>query len=47
MISVAKTAAKKVGALVRSMKFLSPEVSLQIYHIVMSGLMRLAATRNC
>ena len=27
-ISIAKTAYKKIGALIRSMKFLSPEVSL-------------------
>ena len=31
IISIAKTASKKIGALVRSMKFLSPEVSLYLY----------------
>ena len=30
-ISIAKTASKKFGALIRSMKFLSPEVALYIY----------------
>ena len=31
MISIAKTASKKIGALIRSMKFLSPEVVLHLY----------------
>ena len=31
IISVAKTASKKIGALIRSMKFLSPEVALYLY----------------
>ena len=31
MISIAKTAPKKIGALIRSMKFLSPEVALHLY----------------
>ena len=30
-ISIAKTASKKIGALIRSMKFLSPEVALHLY----------------
>ena len=30
IISIAKTASKKIGALIRSMKFLSPEVSLYL-----------------
>ena len=30
MISIAKTASKKIGALIRSMKFLSPEVALYL-----------------
>ena len=30
-ISIAKTASKKIGALIRSMKFLSPEVALYLY----------------
>ena len=31
IISFAKTASKKIGALIRSMKFLSPEVALYLY----------------
>ena len=31
IISVAKTAPKKIGALIRSMKFFSPEVALYLY----------------
>ena len=31
IISIAKTASKKIGALIRSMKFLSPEVALDLY----------------
>ena len=31
IISIAKTASKKIGALIRSMKFLSPEVALYLY----------------
>ena len=31
IISIAKTASKKIGALIRSMTFLSPEVDLYIY----------------
>ena len=31
IISIAKTASQKIGALIRSMKFLSPEVVLYIY----------------
>ena len=31
IISIAKTTSKKIGALVRSMKFLSPEVALYLY----------------
>ena len=31
IISIAKTASKKVGALIRSMKFISPEVALYLY----------------
>ena len=30
-ISIAKTTSKKIGALIRSMKFLSPEVALYLY----------------
>ena len=31
IISISKTASKKIGALVRSMKFLSPEAGLYLY----------------
>ena len=31
IISIAQTASKKIGAFIRSMKFLSPEVSLYLY----------------
>ena len=31
IISIAKTASKKIGAVIRSMKFLSPEVALYLY----------------
>ena len=31
MISIAKTASKKIGALIRFMKFLSPGVALYLY----------------
>ena len=31
VVSITKTASKKIGALIRSMKFLSPEVSLYLY----------------
>ena len=31
IVSVAKTASKKIGALIRSVKFLSPEVALYLY----------------
>ena len=31
IVSIAKTSSKKIGALIRSMKFLSPEVALYLY----------------
>ena len=31
IISIAKTASKRIGALIRSMKFLSPEIALYLY----------------
>ena len=31
IVSIAKTASKKTGGLIRSMKFLSPEVALYLY----------------
>ena len=33
IISIAKTASKKIGALIRSMKFLSPEVTLYLMNL--------------
>ena len=56
IISIAKTASKKIGALICSMRFLSPEVALYLYKsticplwntVVMSGLVPLVATWNC
>ena len=51
IISVAKTASKKIGALIHSMKFVSPEVNLPYAHVwntvVTSGLVPLVATWNC
>ena len=35
IVSIAKTASKKIGALIRSMKFLSPEVGLYLYKSTM------------
>ena len=52
LVSIAKTASKKIGALIRSMKILSPEVALYLYKstirpvwntAVMSGLVLLVA----
>ena len=58
IISVAKTAFKKNGALIHSMKFLSPEIALYLYQtsiptsfpwntVVISGLVLLVATWKC
>ena len=33
IISFAKTASKKIGASIRSMKFLSPQVALYLYEL--------------
>ena len=50
IISIAKTASKKIGALIRSMKFLSPEIALNLPYghvwdtVVTSGLVPLVAT---
>ena len=35
IISIAKTASKKIGALIRSLKFLSTEIVLYLYHTAM------------
>ena len=56
IVCIAKTASKKIGALIHSMKFLSPEVALisinlpydHVWNtVVMSGLVLLVATWNC
>ena len=56
IICIAKTASKKMGALIHSMKFLSPEVALYPYKlpythvwntVVMSGLVPPIAAWNC
>ena len=54
IVSIAKTASKKIGALIHSMKFLSPEVALYLPYshvwntVVMSGLVLLrVATCIC
>ena len=56
IISIAKTAFKKIGVLIRSMTLLSPEVTLYLYkytmricmeYVVTSGLVPLVATWNC
>ena len=56
IISVAETASKKIGALIRSIKFLSPRllcISINLPYnfawnaIVMSELLLLAATWKC
>ena len=38
IISIAKTASKKIGALIRYMKFLSPEVALYLCKSTMYGI---------
>ena len=56
IISIAKTALEKIGALIHFMKFLSPEFALYLYNlpyghvwntVVMSGLAPTVATWNC
>ena len=55
VVSIAKTASKKIGALICSMKSFSPEVALYLYKstirprntTAMSGLVLLVATWNC
>ena len=57
IISIANTASKKIGALIPSVEFLSPEVALCIFinlpyahvwnNVVTSGLVALVATWNC
>ena len=54
IISIAKTASKKIGALIHSVKVLSPEAALYLNKFTicpctvgMSGLVSLVATWNC
>ena len=55
IFSIGKTVSKKIGVLIPSMKFLSPEVALYLYKstihpwniAAMSGLQPLVATWNC
>ena len=57
IFSIAKTASKNIGALIRSMQLLSPEVALYVYKstiydhvlnaVVTSGLVPLVASWNC
>ena len=57
IICIANTASKKIGALIHSVEFLSPEVALCIFinlpyahvwnNVVTSGLVALVATWNC
>ena len=54
IISIVKTATKKIGALIRSMKFLSPELAQYLYKsshawntVAMCGLVLLVAIWNC
>ena len=55
IISIAKTASKKIGAFICSMTFLSPEIALYLdkstihpyMEFVTSGLVPLVATWNC
>ena len=39
IISIAKTTSKKIGALIYSVRFLSPEIALDIYHTPMYGIL--------
>ena len=50
IMSIAKTGSKKIGALICSMKFFSPEVAPYTHvwnAVVTSGLLPLVATWNC
>ena len=39
IISIAKTASKEIGTLIRSIKFLSPEVALYLYKFTIGSCM--------
>ena len=45
VISIAKTASKKIGALTRSMKFISPEVALCLYKSTIRPCVRILLSR--
>ena len=48
IISISETASKKIGAFIRSMKFLSPEVARYLYKSTIRPCMApLVATKNC
>ena len=52
IMSIAKTASKKIGALIRSMEFLSPEVAMYLYKSTTRQLMEyschiLVGARSC
>ena len=47
IISIAKTASKKIGALIHSMKFLSPEVALCFYKSTIGPCMELSCLGWC
>ena len=53
LISIVKTASKKIEALIRSMKFLSPEIAWYLYNSIIQPCMeycfqvRLVASWNC
>ena len=47
IISIAKTASKKIGALIRSMKFLSPEIALCLYKSTIQPCMKYCHVWTC
>ena len=47
IISIDKTVSKKIGALIRSMKFLSPEVALYLYKSTTRPYMELFSRLGC
>ena len=47
IISIAKTASKKIAALIRSMKCLSPEVTLYLYKATLRPCMEYCSVLGC
>ena len=47
IVSIAKTASKKIGALICSMKFLSPEVALYLYNSTIWPCMEYCCASSC